>query len=711
MVNEINRIIKNVKSYDPYVNIDQILKAYKFSKKAHDKQTRASGAPFFDHPIEVAKLLTEIKLDGPSVATGLLHDTVEDTETDLSQIENNFGKEISYLVDGLTKINQISQKTNSAVHKASSSVNFRKLLLASSEDIRVILIKLADRLHNMRTLHFFHDNNKKYRIAYETQEIYAPLAQRLGIKEWQDELEDSAFGIVNPDARKSILERLNYLNKRDESIIDNVRKSLQKTLSKEGIKSKIDGRLKNPYSIWLKIKRKNITFEQLSDIMAFRIIVNSSRSCYQVLGCIHRNFSMIPGRFKDYISVPKDNGYRSIHTTIIGPKNKKIEIQIRSKAMHEISEYGVAAHWKYKSPKAVKTKDAKEYHWLHDLIEIMDQVNSADDIVKDTKISLFKENVYAFSPKGDIFELPKDSTPIDFAYAVHSEIGDTCVGSKINGKMQPLTMKLNNGDQVEIVTSNESSPSPLWERFAVTSKVRSRIRKFVRSQKKDEYIKFGRDILINHFRSEEINFNEDMLKPILKKYNCKNIYNLYEMIGAGVFTASSIIKTIYPEFKSKNKIDNFSRNINPVKLKGLTPGMAYNLSSCCTPIKGDNIVGIITPGRGISVHTIDCKVLESFSDMSDRWLDISWEQDRKNIELHVGRIKTIIINKPGSLGAISALIAKNNGNISNINFENRSNDFYELIIDIEVRDKNHLNNIIAALRLEKTTSSVERIRG
>ena len=707
MFNKIDNIIKNIKLYDSNVNSDLISRAFNFSKKAHSQQKRFSGDPFFEHPIQVAKLLSEIKLDGAAIVAGLLHDTVEDTSINIKEISNKFGSEISYLVDGLTKIEQISLKKNSKT----SSENFRKLLLATTQDIRVILIKLADRLHNMRTLHFFDDNNKKYKIAYETQEIYAPLAQRLGIKEWQDELEDLSFNIISPDIRKSIIERLNYLNKKDEFIIEDITLSLNKLLTKEDVKSSITGRLKTPYSIWLKIKRKDISFEQLSDIMAFRIIVNSTRSCYNALGAIHKNFTMIPGRFKDFISIPKSNGYRSIHTTIIGPKNKKIEIQIRSKAMQEISEYGVAAHWKYKNPKDVKTKDSKEYQWLHDLVEIIEQANAPEDIVKDTKIQLFKDNVYAFSPKGDIFELPVNSTPVDFAYAIHSDIGDTCIGAKINGKLQPLKIKINNGDQVEIITSKSSSPSPLWERFAVTNKVKSRIRKFMRSQKRDEYLKLGKDILLTTFKNEDINFNDKILNEILKKYNCKNVDDIYELVGAGTFTAPSIIKSIYPEFKFKKNRIKHEKNINQIKLKGLTPGMAYHLSGCCSPIVGDHIVGIVTVGRGVSVHTIDCETLNSFSEMPERWLNLSWENDNKNINMQVSRIKVIILNKPGSLGVISTVIAKNNGNISNISFDNRSKDFYELSIDIEIRDKNHLNNIIAALRLEQVSSHVKRIKG
>ena len=482
-------------------------------------------------------------------------------------------------------------------------------------------------------------------------------------------------------------------------------------MEKENIKSKVEGRLKKPYSIWLKIKNKNITFEQLSDIMAFRIILNSSHYCYQALGVIHKNFSMVPGRFKDFISVPKENGYRSLHTTIIGPKNKKIEIQIRSKAMHEIAEFGVAAHWKYKDPKEVKEKDSKEYNWLHNLIEIIDQVPTKDEINNYTRIQLFKDYVYVFSPKGDIYELPKNATSIDFAYAVHSEVGDSCIGTKINGKMQPLNMKLNNGDQIEIITSNESTPSPLWRRFAVTSRVRSRIKKFIRSQKRDEYITLGKEIINSSFENENLNFNENILKKSLNKFNVKNIEDLYQMLGSGTFTPTSVLKSIYPEFKINNSENKKNKKNKPILLKGLTPGMAYNLSRCCSPIPGDKIVGIITAGSGVLIHTIDCETLESLSNMPERWLDVSWEYDPKNSKFQVGRIKIIIINKHGSLGIVSTAIANNNGNISNIHFDNRNKDFYELSVDIEVRNSNHLKNIIAALRIEEVTSSIERIKG
>ena len=610
-------------------------------------------------------------------------------------------------MEGLTKINKYSLKINNL----KLGENYRKLLLASTKDLRVILIKLADRLHNMRTLNYLSDYHKKVRIALETSEIYAPLAQRLGMRDWQDQLEDLSFSYINPEARKSILERLDYLDSKDQNIIKEIICDLNKIFLYENIECKIYGRIKTPYSIWNKIKRKDISFEQLSDIMAFRIITNSTRECYKLLGITHRKFPYIQGRFKDFISSPKNNGYRALHTSVIGPKNKKIEIQFRSNVMDQIAEFGVAAPWKYKDPKNIKENVSREYKWMHELLDTMNQSNNQDELIENSKINLFEDSIYVFSPKGDVIELPKDSTPVDFAYSIHSEIGDKCVASKINGNLQPLKSVLNNGDQVEILTSDESQPSPLWERFVTTSKVKSQIRRFMRSKKRDEHIIFGREILINAFKKEDIEFSESAIKKILKNFNSKKNDDIYELVGSGSVTASNILKIIYPELKI-----NYSKNrklisSTPIKLKGLTEGMTYNLAGCCSPIVGDNIVGIVTAGIGVSVHTLDCEILSSYDDSPERWLDISWEKNNDLDKRSIARIKVVLLNLPGSLGKVTTIIAKNNGNISNINFSTRKNDFYEIIIDIEVRDTNHLNNIIAALRLISEVSSLTRIKG
>ncbi len=707
MTYKIHKEIELITSYLTNEEKDKIKHALKLSEQAHSNQLRKSGDPFITHPLEVAKILTSIKLDADSIVAGLLHDTLEDTSLNIEEINKNFGNEIVELVEGLTKINKYSLKVNNQKF----GENYKKLILATTKDLRVILVKLADRLHNMRTIEFIKDENKKTKIALETLEVFAPLAQRLGMKEWQDELEDISFEIINPDAKKTIIERLEYLKSKDDNIVDGIRYELKKIFFQEDLFCKVEGRIKSPYSIWNKIKNKNISFEQLSDIMAFRVITNSTRECYRCLGIIHRQYPYIQGRFKDFISAPKSNGYRALHTSVMGPKNKKIEIQFRSNIMDQIADFGIASHWKYKDPKKIKEKDAREYKWVYDLVDSMNSSVNQDELIQNSKLKVFQNDIFVFTPKGDLIELPKNATPVDFAYAIHSQIGDKCVAAKINDKLQPLKTILNNGDQIEIVTSESSQPSPLWQRFAVTTKVKSQLRRFFKFKKKEEHIIFGREILLNYFQKENYEFNKNTEQKILDDYKYKSINDLYALIGSGEITALSVIKKIYPEY-NYIPVSKFNENIqNPIKLKGLTAGMSYHLAGCCSPLKGDSIVGIVTAGIGVAVHTLDCDTLTSYQDAPDRWLNISWD-NQKNLEtVSNARIVVVLFNKPGSLGKVTTVIAKNNGNISNILFSVRKSDFFEIIIDIEVRDANHLQNIIAALRMEKEVSSLERLKG
>tara|TARA_B100001057_G_C22858673_1_gene953623 strand:+ start:1953 stop:4076 length:2124 start_codon:yes stop_codon:yes gene_type:complete len=707
MVKEIFKDLDQLLFYLKSEEKNKVLDALMLSEVAHSNQLRKSGDPFITHPIEVAKILTSIKLDKDSLVAGLLHDTVEDTNLSIDVIKNKFGSQISDLVQGLTKISKFSLKANNQKF----GENYKKLILATTKDLRVILIKLADRLHNMRTISFINDTNKKTNLALETLEVYSPLAQRLGMKEWQDELEDRSFEVINSDARQSIIDRLDYLKSKDDNIIDEIRYELKNIFLKEDLFCNIEGRIKSPFSIWNKIKNKNISFEQLSDIMAFRVTTNSTRECYRCLGIIHRRFQYIQGRFKDFISTPKSNGYRALHTSVLGPKNKKIEIQFRSNVMNQIANYGVAAHWKYKDPKKIKEKDAKEYIWVHDLVDSMNASNTQDELIENSKLKVFQNDIYVFTPKGDVIELPKNATPIDFAYAIHSQVGDKCVAVKINEKLQPLKTILNNGDQIEIITSETSQPSPLWRRFAVTTKVKSELRRFFRSKKKDEYIIFGREILYTLFHKENYEINEVIEQKIKDEYNLKFLDELYEMIGSGTITAVSVLKKIYPEYNySKN--NKFNKDSNKsVQLKGLTAGMSYHLAGCCSPLKGDNIVGIVTAGIGVAVHTVDCETLLSYQDSPDRWLNISWDLSNSLKTISNARINVVLNNRPGSLGKVTTVIAKNNGNISNINFSVRKIDFFEILIDIEVRDAKHLENIIAALRMEPSVSSLDRLKG
>jgi len=707
MIDEIYKELNKLISYLKDDEKSKVYKALKLSEAAHGNQLRKSGDPFITHPLEVAKILTSLKLDGDSIVAGLLHDTLEDTDIKISEINENFGDEISDLVQGLTKISKYSLKVNNQKF----GENYKKLILATTEDLRVILIKLADRLHNMRTINFVKNENKKINTALETLEVYSPLAQRLGMKEWQDELEDLSFKVVNPDARKSILDRLEYLKSQDENIIDEIRYELKKTLLQEDVVCKVEGRKKTPYSIWNKIKNKNIAFEQLSDIMAFRIITNSTRECYRCLGIIHRKFPYIHDRFKDFISAPKSNGYRALHSSVMGPKNKKIEIQFRSNVMEQIADFGVAAHWKYKDPKKIKEKDAKEYQWVHDLIDSMNSSNTQDELIENSKLKVFQNDIYVFTPKGDVIELPKNATPIDFAYSIHSQIGDRCVAAKINEKLQPLKTILKNGDQIEIITSESSQPSPLWERFAVTTKVKAQLRRFIKSKKKDEHILFGKDILYSFFKKENYEINNKIEEQIKNKFNLNSINELFELLGSGSITSAAVLKKIYPEYKYKPNLKLNYQNENYVQLKGLTAGMSYHLAGCCSPILGDNIVGIVTAGIGVAVHTVDCQTLLSYQDTPDRWINVSWDSKNKINSLSNSRIIVVLKNQPGSLGKVTTLIANNNGNISNINFSVRKKDFFEIIIDIEVRDAIHLQNILAALRMESQVSSIERVKG
>jgi guanosine-3',5'-bis(diphosphate) 3'-pyrophosphohydrolase len=717
-------LVERVKAYDPLADEDMLNRAYVFSMKAHGSQTRANGDPYFSHPLEVAGFLTQLKLDTASIVTALLHDTVEDTVATLDDIQRLFGPEIARLVDGVTKLSRIElQSIESQTDQAKQAENFRKLVLAMSEDIRVLLVKLADRVHNMRTLHYLKNPDKRKRIARETLEIYAPLAERIGIHQMKDELEDLAFAELNPDARDSILARLAFLRTSEGGLINRVVDELRRTIQEQGLpNATITGREKTPYSIWRKMQRKNVAFEQLSDIMAFRIVVADVGECYQALGIIHSRYPVVPGRFKDYISTPKPNGYRSVHTSVIGPERQRIEVQIRTEDMHEVAQLGVAAHWAYKQGERRLT-EGRQYRWLRELLDILEHAQKPEEFLEHTKLELFQDQVFCFTPKGDLIALPRGATPVDFAYAVHSQIGDTCVGAKINGRMLPLRTQLQNGDQVEIVTSKAQTPSPTWERFVVTGKARARIRKFVRTQQRAQYIDLGKALLQKVFRQEGYEFSEKALEGVLKIFQAQTVDDLYANVGAGFQSAREVFNTVFPGHKPApapldEKIVPLNRPIRknrgkdtPLPIRGLIPGMAVHYAGCCHPLPGDRIVGIVTTGKGVTIHTIDCETLESFTETPERWIDVSWDAGADNPEEYVGRINVIIANEPGSLGTLSTVIGKNGGNITNLKITNRNRDFFEMLIDIDVKDVKHLTNIIAALRATPVINSVDRARG
>ncbi len=708
-------LVNKVKSYLKNVDEDALNKAYVFAMKAHGHQTRASGEPYFTHPLEVANILTDLSMDSDTIITALLHDTVEDTDVTLEDIRKNFGENIAALVDGVTKLSRIENLSD----KANQAENFRKLLLAMSQDLRILLVKLADRLHNMRTLHHIKKVEKRVRISRETMEIYAPLAERIGLHKIKDELEDLAFEQLNADARDSILSRLHFLRREGGEIVEHVIETLEKLLKEGGIKAKIYGREKRPYSIWRKMRRQNIAFEQLTDIIAFRILVEDAKECYTALGIIHSTYPVIPNRFKDYISTPKPNGYRSIHTSVFGPKHLRLEVQIRTQQMHEIAENGVAAHWSYKQ--AGSSGDPDSYRWLRGLLDILNQDAEPEEFIDHTKMEMFQDQVFCFSPNGDLLVLPQGSTPLDFAYAVHSDIGNTCVSARINGKMSPLRTVLKNGDQVEITTSKTQTPSPNWERFVVTGKARSHIRRFLRQKEQEQYIKLGRSILQKALKLENKILVEKDLEKHLSRFKAKTTEDLFRSLGQGVLSSNEVLRALLKPENIKSPPDQFmeideahfqeskkAKNQDQTNLIGLIPGMAVHFAKCCHPVPGDKIVGIVHTGHGVTVHQLNCPTLQEFEEEPDRWLDIGWDMEVMEDKVHAARLSAFLLNKPGSLAAVSQVISQQKANIQNFKILHRAADFYEVLFDIEVQNVEHLDNIIARLRTSSYVNSIER---
>ena len=705
-------LVEKVRDYDPAVNEAGINKAYIFAMQKHGSQRRASGDPYFSHPLEVAWLLADMRLDSGSIITALLHDTVEDTDASLTDIKRLFGEDIARLVDGVTKLNKIEIQSD----RTKQAENFRKLVLAMSEDIRVLLVKLADRLHNMRTLGFVKSEVSRRRSAAETMDIYAPLAERIGMQPWRDELVDLAFAELNPDARNSIITRLELLRSNGRDLSEKVIVALHKTLSESALNAEVSGREKAAYSIWTKMQRKAAPFEALTDIMAFRVIVGSVEECYRALGAIHGAYQALPGRFKDYISTPKPNGYQSLHTGVIGPERMRIEVQIRTREMHEIAEYGLASHWRYKQGDAVH--DGKQFAWIRSLLDILDEAGGAEEFLEHTKLEMFQDQVFCFTPKGDLIGLPNGATVVDFAYAVHSEVGDHCVGARINGRIAPVRSKLSNGDEVEVLTSKNKTPSPEWGQFVATGRAKARIRRLIRLEQRDQYISLGREVAKAAAAEAGLTFSDRMLRPVLKKFELETQDDLFAALGEGLFTEAELISVLAPKaarsiskggedrHAGKSAASQDNTNVKALPLKGLIPGMAVHYARCCHPLPGDQIIGIVTSGKGVTVHVSDCATLEAFSHTPERWLDVDWEE--KSLERRVGRVRITLQNSPGALGAVSNTIGRQGGNISNLRFSSRAEDFFELIVDIEVDSLDHLAIIIAALRADSVITTIER---
>lgn len=718
------QLVEQVKSYHPAVDEVLLDRAYVYSMKQHGSQKRASGDPYFSHPLEVAQILAGLKLDQASVITGLLHDTIEDTDSTYEEIAGLFGDDIARLVDGVTKLSRIELQNPDS----KQAENFRKLVVAMSEDIRVLLVKLADRLHNMQTLHYIADPVKRQRIARETLEIYAPLAERMGINRIKEELEELAFAQLNPEGRESIVARLDFLRRQSGDIVGRIVDEISELCHGHGLEAQIDGREKRPYSIWRKMEQKQVSFEELSDVVAFRVVVDNVAQCYEALGYVHGAYPVIFERFKDYVSTPKTNGYRSLHTTVIGPENRRIEIQIRTREMHEEAELGVAAHWAYKQG---EPRDGRYYRWLQQVLEILDHAQRPDEFLEHTKLELFRDEVFCFTPRGDLIALPSGGTPVDFAYAVHSEVGDKTVGAKVNGRLVPLNSMLQNGDQVEILTSENQTPSPTWERFVVTGKARARLRRFIRLQQRNEYKTLGKAMLQKQYRQQGQRFAEKPLPALCEAFGVATLDDLYAAIGSGDISAREVFHAAVPAAPSAKQARQTADGLNgeagllekevepqrkrsaktdkPVPIKGLIPGMALHFAGCCHPVPGDPIVGIVTTGKGVTIHTRDCETLQHFQQTPERWLDVGWDDAGASGQF-IGRIHAIILNDRGSLGTLSTVIGRYGGNITNLKIVNRSSDFWEMLVDIDVSDTRQLTTIVAALRTTPEISSVERAK-
>ena len=743
-------LVERVLSYDPKADEALLNRAYVYAMKAHGNQTRASGDPYFSHPLEVAAILTDLKLDDATIVTALLHDVIEDTEATRSEIDQLFGPEIGALVDGLTKIKRLDLVSK----KAEQAENFRKLLVAISSDIRVLLVKLADRLHNMRTLEHVKPEARR-RASEETLEIYAPLAGRMGMQALREELESLAFKWLHPEAYNAVMDRLAQLTDRNRGLVDEIGRGLREKLAEMSVNAEVSGREKKTYSIWRKMENRQISLEQLSDIYGFRVIVNGIDDCYRVLGVVHTTWRAVPGRFKDYVSTPKQNGYRSLHTTIVGPRHQRVELQIRTTRMHHIAEYGVAAHVLYKdkvqAPSSgngaglpVSTDLAKDgpYVWLRRLVDTLLEGDNPEEFLEHTKLELFQDQVFCFTPKGRLIALPRGATPIDFAYAVHTDVGNRCVGANINGRQMPLTTQLRNGDEVHVLTSASQTPPAAWERIAVTGKARSAIRRAARDVLRRQYAELGRRLLISAFAKIGHDHTDDKLRKSLSRLSQKTVEDVHAAVGRSELAVADVVRAVVPDAvlappakgpRQRNRHERTGSEegwFNLSKVMGLKfrwPGSGVDdgpKAGQGVPIRGmrndvpvrfedggavpgDRIVGVLTPGEGIRIFQIHSPRLKDFE--HERWIDVTWDVDADNPERFPARVNVTVLNEPGTLAQIAQVIGEADGNIDNLRMVRRGSDFTDMLVEVEVWDLEHLNRIIHGLRAKPVVSKVERI--
>ncbi|WP_033922271.1 RelA/SpoT family protein [Sphingomonas sp. 37zxx] len=687
-------LVDRVLSYDPNANEALLNRAYVFSMHAHGSQKRASGDPYFSHPIEVAGILTDLHLDDETIATAILHDTIEDTVATPEEILAKFGPSVARMVDGVTKLSKIEAQTESQ----RAAENLRKFLLAMSDDIRVLLVKLADRLHNMRTLHHIAKPEKRRRIAKETMDIYAPLAERIGMYEFMKEMQTLAFRELEPEAYESITRRLTALKEGGDRI-EKIGAGLEQLLSRVGIEATVSGREKHPYSIWRKMSERHVSLDQLSDIMAFRAIVANEEECYRALGAIHRKWPMVPGRFKDYISTPKRNGYRSLHTSVFHAGDNRIEIQIRTQEMHAQAEHGLAAHWSYKQ-NAVRPDT--QVRWIQDLVEILENAESPEELLEHTKMAMYQDRIFAFTPRGELIQLPKGATPIDFAYAVHTDLGDQAVGAKVNGRVLPLRTEIANGDQVQILRSKAQTPQPNWLNFAITGKARAAIRRHIRHRERDETVALGHKLYDDIVARLPVPLGTEAVPDALKRLKLTDEGALMEAIARQQVTDAAVMEALMPG-SAEGADTAMLPQLHAISIKGLTPGMAFNLAECCRPVPGDRIVGVRRPGVPIEVHGITCAMLAEGEDAD--WVDLAWGD---KAEGGTARVNVTLKNEPGALGAVATIIGAHKANILGIRMDNRDTTFHTNTIDLEVRDATHLMKLLASLRAADAVSAAER---
>jgi GTP diphosphokinase / guanosine-3',5'-bis(diphosphate) 3'-diphosphatase len=718
-------LVERVTRYDPEADEDLLNRAYVYAMKAHGSQTRASGEAYFNHPLEVAAILADMKLDSATIVAALLHDTIEDTEATHQDIKDKFGDEIANLVDGLTKIKKLDLVTR----ETSQAENLRKLLLAMSKDVRVLLIKLADRLHNMRTLGHM-ALEKQQRIAHETMDIYAPLAGRMGMQLIRDELEDIGFRILNPDANKIIQDRLDRLHAESGNLLKEIAETLRVLLEKNGVAAEVSGREKRPFSIWRKMERKHLSLDQLSDIFAFRVIVNTIDQCYHALGAVHRTWRAVPGRFKDYISTPKQNDYRSLHTIVIGPHHMRVEMQIRTWLMHDIAERGIAAHALYKDvnePREMESgfksdvSDSNAYRWLRHLIDVLQDGDSPREFLEHTKLELFHDQVFCFTPKGQLIALPGGATPIDFAYAVHTSVGDSCVGCKINGRHAPLVTQLKNGDEVEIIRSEAQEPPAAWEAIAVSGKAKSAIRRATRGAVRKQFAGLGHEIIGNLCNQHNHPLVDKELLKALPRLGHKNVDDALAAVGRGELSGIDVIRAMGITVDEKDvraaRRRLAARKPGPqdkqsIPVRGATSNSALKFHMKTGAVPGDRIVGIVTPGEGITIYPIFAQALEQFDSQPERWVDLAWAPADEN-QRFPARIKLALINEIGALAQVTQVLGEYGGNIDELDLRARAGvrDFFDLTILVEVSDARHLNEIMTALRAKPAVSEVNRVTG